>query len=417
MRDLSIYIHIPFCVRKCFYCDFLSFPVSGFESMESYVNLLRQELLEAAPFYRQHRVISVFLGGGTPSVLLPGQVAGIMDEVRTCYCLAEDAEISIEMNPGTVDDRKLHEYIACGINRASIGLQSTDDGELKRIGRIHDYSTFTKTYEAVRKAGFCNVNIDLMAALPGQGVASYEKTLRRTAALMPEHISAYSLILEEGTPLYEKREKYCFPTEEEDRAMYLLTRDYLASVGYHRYEISNYAREGFACRHNMVYWQRGDYVGFGLGAASMVDNTRWGNPGRMEEYRDYVGRISRAVQRETGCVAKECTGKPVRQAGECAGGTGNMAGKYVPGGYAADRQVLTLQEQMEEYMFLGLRMMCGVGRQAFEQEFGCQVEEVYGEALDKLYRQKLLVQDQDRIRLTDFGIDVSNYAMSQFLFD
>lgn len=393
MRELSIYIHIPFCVRKCLYCDFLSFPVSDvLASMEvkGYVNLLKREIIENAAKYREHQVISVFWGGGTPSILPAEDVADIMETLRECYHVRDDAEISIEVNPGTADEEKLRKYITCGIDRISIGLQSADDQELRRIGRIHDYAAFLKTYETARKVGFHNINIDLVAALPGQSMASYERTLHRVAALGPEHISAYSLILEEGTPLYERQDEYRFPTEEQDREMYAYTKEYLAACGYQRYEISNYAKAGYACRHNQVYWQRGDYAGFGLGAASMVDNVRWSNPAEPEVYRGYVTRLSGSME--------------MMKKGE--------EDLTVP-----ERHMLTVPEQMEEFMFLGLRMMCGVGRQTFAQTFGREIETVYGEVLEKMRSQGLLEYVGDRIRLTDRGIDVSNHVMAQFLFD
>ena len=264
MRELSIYIHIPFCVRKCLYCDFLSAPAGGKE-MESYVNLLLREIEKQSIFYGDHTVISIFLGGGTPSLLSGGEVERILARIRKNFIMAPDVEITMECNPGTVTPEKMESYIASGINRLSIGLQSTEDEELARIGRIHSYGDFLEIYELARGAGFGNINIDLMSGLPGQSSVSWKKTLERVTALLPEHISAYSLILEEGTPLYVNQSGYTFPTEEEDREMYALTGEYLAEAGYCRYEISNYGREGFACRHNKVYWKRGDYAGFGLG--------------------------------------------------------------------------------------------------------------------------------------------------------
>lgn len=410
MKNLSIYIHIPFCVRKCHYCDFLSFPVSGDTSatmhgtvisssahatMVNYVNLLQKEIMHSAEEYKEYRVLSVFLGGGTPSVLPTKEVGRIMGTIRKHYRIAEDAEITIEMNPDTVTEEKLREYITCGINRISIGLQSADDDELARIGRIHDYMTFERAYGLARRLGFRNINIDLMAALPEQSVSSYERTLKRVTDLVPEHISAYSLTLEEGTPLYKLKHKFRFPTEEEDREMYALTGEYLASRGYRRYEISNYALGGFECRHNKVYWQRGNYVGLGLGAASMIENVRWTNPADMERYRVYV----------------ENTGADTDIAGE------NGIDGQAAAGHTAARQVLTSHEQMEEYMFLGLRMMCGVGVQEFADEFGTRIETVYGDTVNQMCEQGLLVQEQGRIKLTERGIDVSNYVMAQFLFD
>ena len=371
MNDLSIYIHIPFCVRKCLYCDFLSFHPAADEEMTSYVNLLRREITDVAPQYKKYRVLSIFFGGGTPSLLPDGEVSRIMETIRTHYRVTEDAEITIEMNPDTVTERKLQEYITAGINRVSMGLQSADDDELMRIGRIHDYRTFERAYELAREAGFRNINIDLMAALPEQNIDSYKRTLEKVVRLAPEHISAYSLTLEKGTPLYRRQADYRFPSEEEDREMYRLTGEYLAAHGYQRYEISNYALEGYECRHNKVYWQRGNYVGFGLGAASMVENVRWTNPAGMEKYLNST----------------------------------------------QDRQILTFHEQMEEYMFLGLRMMCGVSERDFEDEFGQPMETVYGEAIDKMCGQGLLVRKQDRVCLSGRGIDLSNYVMAQFLFD
>lgn len=396
MNDLSIYIHIPFCVRKCLYCDFLSFPLSASRfgntlsdsadaRMRSYVNYLQEEIINAAPRYKEYQVLSIFFGGGTPSLLSDGEVRRIMETIRKCYRVAEDAEITIEMNPETVTEEKLQEYITGGINRLSIGLQSVDDDELMRIGRIHDYSTFEKAYELSRKAGFHNINIDLMAALPEQSVDSYEWTLQKVTELKPEHISAYSLTLEEGTPLYKVQTTYRFPTEEEDREMYALTEKILGSCGYHRYEISNYALDGYECRHNKVYWQRGNYVGFGLGASSMVNNVRWSNPADMELYSAYAKRLAQDANRDDG---------------------------HVP-----SRHLLTIHEQMEEYMFLGLRMMYGVSMRKFAENFGTSIEEIYGEVTDKLCAQGLLVREEGYIRLTARGIDISNYVMAQFLFD
>lgn len=420
MEELSIYIHIPFCVKKCLYCDFLSFPAgevkrgmakrnavlsgSGMvqDDIEYYVNLLCREITQSSEVYKKYHVISIFLGGGTPSLLPADQISRIMETVRSHYRVAQNAEITMEMNPGTIENGEPEKYITSGINRVSIGMQSADDEELRRIGRIHDYAAFLKTYDLVRRAGFRNVNIDIMAALPGQNTASYERTLRKVTALAPEHISAYSLILEEGTPLYERQTEYSFPTEEEEQEMDRLTRQYLASCGYHRYEISNYAKDGYECRHNKVYWQRGNYVGFGLGASSMVQNVRWSNPDTMESYAMYV------------MSAESKHGDDGAESGQFieVNGQGEPETGYLP-----HRQVLSRQEQMEEYMFLGLRMVCGVSAAKFEHIFGSPIEEVYGETIDRLRRQSLLVRDGDGIRLTERGLDVSNYAMSQFLFD
>lgn len=374
MRELSIYIHIPFCVRKCLYCDFLSAPADAGE-IENYVNLLLCEIKKQSVFYGDHRVISIFMGGGTPSLLPAEETGRILRQIRENYSVAPDAEITMECNPGTVTAEKLKNYITYGINRLSLGLQSTDDAELARIGRIHSYGDFLATYRMAREAGFQNINIDLMAALPGQSLDSYRRSLERVAGLSPEHISAYSLILEEGTPLYVNQKSFVFPTEDEDREMYELTGRYLAEEGYQRYEISNYAKDGFACRHNCVYWRRGDYVGFGLGASSMVENVRWKNPEKHAAYAVYVDHPEKRK----------------------------------------DGQALTPEEQMEEFMFLGLRLTEGIDMGAFQRMFGKNVEEVYGKSIAEFEARGLLARTGERLSLTPHGIDVSNIIFAEFL--
>lgn len=411
-RDVSLYLHIPFCRRKCLYCDFLSAPASDGE-MESYVNLLCREIEEQSIFYRNHRVISVFLGGGTPTLLPAEKIGAVLERIRAGFSLAEDAEITIECNPGTVTEEKLKNYITYGINRLSIGLQSTDDGELARVGRIHDYETFLEGYHLAREAGFQNINIDLMAGLPGQSVDSYRKTLEHVTALEPEHISAYSLMLEEGTPLYVNQSQYTFPTEEQDREMYRLTEKLLAAAGLHRYEISNYAREGRECRHNKVYWQRGDYAGFGLGASSMVGNIRWKNPEEGAAYRAFVERLTGETygadaersDREA-ASPQELLQKPSRKPSfaEMLRQTGRL-----------EVQELTRAEQMEEFMFLGLRLTAGVDAGEFARLFGVSMEAVYGEPIARFIAQGLLEREGKWLRLTPRGIDVSNYVFAEFL--
>ncbi len=404
MKNLSIYIHIPFCVKKCLYCDFLSRPACDGE-IESYVNLLLREIKEQSVFYGDHRVVSIFLGGGTPSLLPSRETGRILERTRSGFAVAEDVEITIECNPGTVTEQKLRDYITHGINRLSIGLQSTDDEELKRIGRIHDYGSFLETYSLARAAGFDNINIDLMAGLPGQGMASYRRTLERVVALSPEHISAYSLILEEGTPLYVNQNAYRFPDEDEDREMYELTGTVLGEAGFHRYEISNYAREGWECRHNKVYWRRGDYVGFGLGASSMVGNVRWKNPDVQADYAACLKRMeARDRHSDSGCVI-HAAGTQSEPFAEMLRRTGRR-----------EVQPLTPQEQMEEFMFLGLRLMEGVGLEEFRQYFGKTADEIYGKQMKSLVQQGLLERTGPRLRLTPRGIDVSNMVFAEFLF-
>lgn len=393
MRPLELYIHIPFCVRKCQYCDFLSAP-STKEERQEYVEGLCRQIRSYGETAKAYRVVSIFVGGGTPSILEAGQILDIFAAVYDTFAVEAEAEITIEMNPGTVTEEKLAAYKMAGINRLSIGLQSAENEELKILGRIHTYEEFLRTYELARGAGYRNINIDLMSAIPGQTVEGWEETLRKTAELRPEHISAYSLIIEEGTPFYERYGERCadegnvteqsigeagrvtaeagnidearrgstreLPGEEEERQMYRRTKSILEEYGYHRYEISNYALPGYECRHNLGYWDRTEYLGIGAGAASLMDNRRWNDGG--------------------------------------------------------EPAALSRTEQMEECMFLGLRKTEGVSKARFEAEFGCSMESVYGGVLERMYGLGMMEEAGEYVRLTERGIDVSNGVMCEFLF-
>ncbi|MDD3337923.1 MAG: radical SAM family heme chaperone HemW [Lachnospiraceae bacterium] len=376
-KELGIYVHIPFCVRKCDYCDFLSFP-AGEEAKERYVQALIDEIKSVKAQMQDYEVPTIFLGGGTPSILRANQIRRIMDALAENFTVHKEAEISMEMNPGTYSPREMQELmqgIGLHPNRISIGLQSASNEELKGLGRIHTYEDFLETYRGLRAAGITNINVDLMSAIPGQTLKGWETTLEKIAALGPEHISAYSLIVEEGTPFAEKQ--LDLPDEDTERLIYERTGEILEQNDYQRYEISNYARPGYACRHNISYWKRENYLGLGLGSASLVENVRWNNTKDMEMY---------------------------------------LANTKEPQSLRQDIEVLTDQEQMEEFMFLGLRMMEGIGVKAFQETFGDEIEDVYGEILEELYREGLLVKTNDRIALTGRGIDISNYVMAKFLF-
>lgn len=387
-RPLSIYIHIPFCVRKCLYCDFLSAPASG-ETMEAYASCLCREIEAAGKLYPDYEVRTVFFGGGTPSILEKERICQIMEALRRAFCLAEDAEITIEVNPGTVDADKLAAYYAAGINRLSIGVQSLQENELQALGRIHSTEDFFQTYSMAIKSGFNNINVDLMSAIPEQTLESCLDTLRQLLSLdrPPSHISAYSLIIEEGTPFYENTP--VLPDEEMDRLFYKITNDILKVAGYHRYEISNYAREGYECRHNRVYWERGEYLGFGIGAASLMQETRFSN---IRDLQTYLKLLS----------------------GEAA--DGSLTGQLTEH-LRQEVSHLTEREQMEEFMFLGLRLMEGVSKEHFFKTFGKKFTDVYPGISEKLTREGLLVQEGDRLKLTELGLDVSNRVMAEFLFD
>ncbi|MGN1180054.1 MAG: radical SAM family heme chaperone HemW [Suilimivivens sp.] len=394
-RPLSIYIHIPFCVKKCLYCDFLSAPADVMLK-ERYVKCLIKEIRQEAAGYADYEVQTVFVGGGTPSLLTVEWLQEILEAVYTYYRMSDEPEITIEVNPGTVTVQKLKAYHDMGINRLSIGLQSAVNEELQLLGRIHTFEEFLFTYENAVKSGFNNINIDLMSAIPGQTVASFRETLARILALdpPPAHISAYSLIIEEGTPFYENTPE--LPDEETDRLLYKITDDTLKKYGYHRYEISNYALDGYECRHNKVYWKRGEYAGFGIGAASLVDNTRYSN---IRDIDSYISRFE-----GDGCRQKADRIKTENSVKE-------------------NFEVLSDKEQMEEFMFLGLRLIRGVMLDEFKGAFGKSVDDVYPGLILRLEQQGLLICDyndkgeRERVRLSELGLDVSNRVMAEFLLD
>lgn len=381
-KEIELYIHIPFCVRKCKYCDFLSAP-AGEDTIRIYMEALCREIREKSKQYQDYEVSTIFIGGGTPTAVEASWIAKLMENIREYYHVKADAEISMEMNPGTVKDTVLQIYKSAGINRLSIGLQSTEDDELQRLGRIHNYQQFLETYQQVRDAGFQNINVDIMSALPGQTLESYKRSLKRVAELvpLPEHISAYSLIIEEGTPFFDAFEAGTLelPEEETEREMYAFTEQFLKEYGYERYEISNYAQRGKECRHNLGYWQRKNYLGFGIGAASLVENVRFQNGSDLEEY---------------------CR-KPEES--------------------VVEYQTLSVQEQIEETMFLGLRKTEGVSAERFEQIFGVTLEKVYGSVIEKHIQAGLLEwkavngMPEKYLALTTRGLDVSNYCLADFL--
>lgn len=428
-RRISIYIHIPFCVKKCGYCDFLSFsvrdcgrgtvaaPDGGSKSgvPEEYLHRLLCEIHQESSDYADREVDTIFVGGGTPSLLLPGQAAELFDKIYQSFHVTPDAEITIEANPGTLTKEKLEGYRRAGVNRLSIGLQSADDGELAALGRIHKFQDFQKNYELARDCGFQNINIDLMCGLPGQSVDSWLHTLHTAADFGPEHISAYGLIIEEGTPFYQRYgldgaadregcgtagedrrqetgepDKIQLPSEEEERQMYHETGKILEKYGCRQYEISNYAKSGYECRHNIGYWTRKEYAGFGLGAASMVNNKRWKNTSDLKKYM-------KNTDGEDGIGSKD----GIRE------GAGLLKEEV---------QVLTVQEQMEETMFLGLRMNRGVSKKEFETLYGIGIEQLYGTWLHRMSAEGLLI-DGERICLSERGRDLANYVMAGFLMD
>lgn len=371
--SFELYIHIPFCVRKCAYCDFLS--ASGSEEAKaSYTEALLREI--EAVKTEKREVSSIFVGGGTPSALSPSLMGDIFEKIHKSFSVAPDAEITIEANPGTLSKEKLFLYRNVGINRLSLGLQSPEAAELKSLGRIHTYEEFLESFSLAREAGFQNINVDLMCALPDQTYEGWIRNLRTVAALHPEHISAYSLIIEEGTP-FAKR-KLNLPDEDTEYRMYEDTAGILAEYGYEQYEISNYAKKDLACQHNVGYWTRKEYLGLGLGAASLWGNQRFSNTSDFSAYL-----------KDSGSPEK------IRE----------------------NRETLSLEDEMSEFMFLGLRMTEGVSKAEFLEGFGTPIESVYGNVLDKYKSVGLLEEKEGRIFLTRAGIHVSNGVMAEFLLE
>ena len=381
-RELELYIHIPFCVKKCAYCDFLSGPASD-QQIGEYVQALIEEIHYYKEFAKNYEVSTVFFGGGTPSLLTGEQMQMLMDTLGQTFFIRPNAEITMEANPGTVKVEKFRTYQKAGINRISFGLQSVNNEELKMLGRIHTYEEFLESYETARNAGFENINVDLISAIPKQTVSSWEQTLQTIIGLQPEHISAYSLIVEEGTPFAKLYGEGCelehlLPSEEEERHMYERTEELLREAGYHRYEISNYAKEGYECQHNLGYWERKEYLGLGLGASSLIEETRFHNTDEMEEYlRDANNPI---------LLRKE-------------------------------QEKLERQEQMEEFVFLGLRKIRGIQEEMFAEMFGKDIWDCYGNNLERVIKEGLLEREEGVLRLTRKGIDVSNYVFYEILSD
>ena len=378
MEPISLYIHIPLCVKKCAYCDFTSF--SGrLAQREDYVEAVCREMRAQAAFFGPRRVQTVFLGGGTPTLLSGGQVQRIMREVRACFDLAQDAEVTMEGNPGTLTAQNLAAYREAGVNRLSLGVQSFDDGLLAAVGRIHTAAQAREAVRMVRKAGFENLNIDLMSGLPGQSAAQWAQTLTQAIALEPEHLSCYSLILEEGTPLsLSVQAGTCAPLPDEDvlYAMDEATDTLTRAAGYARYEVSNYAKPGRACRHNLIYWECLPYLGLGCAAHSDVDGRRFYNPDDWEAYL---------------CMT--------RRAGEMRPREGDG----------------TRGERMFERMMMGLRMVRGVDATRFARDFGAAPEAVWPRAVERMVSGGLMERQGERLRLTPRGMQVMNGVLVELL--
>jgi len=383
MKKLELYVHIPFCEEKCRYCDFLSFRADEGEK-KAYVTQLIEEIKAQGQNYSEYLVSSIFIGGGTPTTLSGIWILDIMNAVRENFIVETDAEVSIECNPGTLSKSKIIHIKKAGINRISFGLQSSIEEELKELGRIHTYKDFLQSYQLAREYGFTNINVDLMSGLPNQTIDSYKTTLKRVCALKLEHISAYSLIIEPDTPFFDKygseEGSMLLPDENIDREMYALTKNILREHGYERYEISNYAKPGRECRHNIGYWTGVSYLGLGVGASGYVMNRRF----HVEsDYRKYM-----SVKMQQDITPLYC-----------------------------DLEELDIKANMEEFMFLGLRLTRGVSRHEFNERFGVDMFEVFDRQIKRNMMLKLMEYNSPYLRLTEKGLDLSNMVMSDFLLD
>lgn len=409
-KNLELYIHTPFCVKKCDYCDFLSFPGDS-KTQIQYIHALLQEIRFYGEQMGEYVVPTIYIGGGTPSWLDADLMTAVMDQIFSSFQVLPDAEVTLECNPGTVTADKLTAYRKAGINRLSIGLQSVHNNELKDLGRIHTYEQFLKTFVLARNAGFSNINVDLISGLPRQTLEIFMDSLQQVVRLKPEHISCYTLIVEKGTPFYEKYKfdavaqqagirTEILPNEDEMYRIMKATQDILGNAGYEQYEISNFAKPGYACRHNIGYWTRENYLGLGLGAASLIENVRYSNTRELYEYMELCEQLQFLP--------------PEAFAGEQD--SERPEGDFFGSNLHVSADIISRKEQMEEFMFLGLRMNQGVTRADFEKNFGVPIEAVYLEVLNKLKRQELIMMREGRIALTDRGMDLGNYVMAKFLF-
>lgn len=377
MKSLGLYIHVPFCERKCRYCDFISF--AGRESdVKPYVNALLVEMRTWKEWVREYKIDTIFIGGGTPTFLHEGEIEQILLECFRLFHMTEQVEISLESNPGTLSPRKLEVYKRAGVNRLSLGLQAVQPWHLSRLGRIHSFEDFVGSYHLAQEKGFNNINIDLMFGIPDQTLEEWTETLDRVTKLEPTHLSCYGLIIEEGTPLHEEYQdgKLRLPREEDEREMYWKAVEALTKQGFEHYEISNFARSGYQCRHNLNYWENGEYIGLGCGAHSFFNAERTSNEADLISYITKIGERGNAV---------------------------------------VTRQKIAKTDEMFETVMLGLRLTKGLDLEAFQRRFHISFLEYYREEVKKLQRMNLIKRKDQYISLTSRGMDVQNQVLVSFL--
>lgn len=373
----GIYIHIPFCVQKCFYCDFVSF--AGKEScVKEYIEALKNEIKHTLK--KGDKIDTIYIGGGTPSSIDSSYIKEILEEIYKIVGKDNSREITIEINPGTINKEKLEEYKSAGINRVSIGLQETDNELLKTIGRIHTYEQFLDAYNLVKQVGFKNINVDLMLGLPNQTLQNLECSLERIIKLNPNHISIYSLILEEGTKLEKlvNEKVLALPSEDTERKMYWKVKNILEKNGYKQYEISNFAKKGFESKHNTNCWKQHEYYGFGLAAHSYINNIRYSNKQDINKYIEFINNEKYNEVKQT-------------------------------------NEIQTKESKASEFMMLGLRLIDGVKIQEYKKQFGENPLYVYRQKIEKLVNDDLLEVDGDNIKLTNKGLDFANKVWQEFV--
>lgn len=388
MKEVGIYVHIPFCKHKCYYCDFISFADKN-SLIDEYIKWLNYEIKEVGQGNRLDYenklddlvfVKTIYIGGGTPSFIESKYITEILKTIKENFVVDEDAEITMEMNPGTVNENKLKDYYNCGINRLSIGLQETNNALLKEIGRIHTYEDFENTYSLARNVGFKNINVDLMLGLPNQNILDLENSINKILDLDPEHISVYSLILEENTVLKNKVDQgiLTLPEDEMERKMYYTVKNMLENNGYIHYEISNFAKKGFESKHNLDCWSQKEYMGFGAAAHSYTNNFRFSN---IENIEEYINNFKNNKE-EDNLIFHEKQNR---------------------------------ESKMKEYMMLGLRKIEGVNIQQFKNKFVENPIFIFRKEIEKLVNEELLEVDGNFIKLTKKGLDLANLVWEEFV--
>lgn len=384
MSNLELYIHIPFCEKKCKYCDFVSF-YADCNIIDKYIAKLIDEINAKKYLANDYQISSIYIGGGTPSFIESKYITFIMDSIKTNYNVLYDAEISIEVNPNSVNKDKLDAYFGSGINRLSIGLQSTDDNELKILGRIHNYSDFLNTYNIAVHTGFKNINIDLINGIPGQTPESYKKTLKQVLMLNIKHISIYNLIIEDDTPFKAmlSNNEIQLPLENDILTMDKITKELTEYYRLNRYEISNYAKAGFECRHNLGYWSDVPYIGFGLNSSSYINNTRFKNKTTLDDYMklDYNDYMISTNQND----------------------------------YYDEVRAIDNKDHINEYVMLGFRKTAGINVNDFYTTFNQKFEDLFGTGLKIYQGMGMINKKNDHYYMTDYGLDVSNSILSDLL--